>query len=258
MESRYVIAMDWTDQGIVLTRRHHGEAAAIVTLLTREHGRHAGLVRGGGGKRASALYQPGNLVEARWRGRLQEHLGMFSAEMIESFAARAMDDAVRLGGVTAACAVLEATLPERESHRTLFEATLALLRALDTAADAADWGAEYVRWECHCLGELGFGLDLESCAVTGQRDALAYVSPRSGRAVSVAAGTAYADRLFTLPGFLKGAPADAAGVAAGLRLTGHFLEQHVLAPHGRRVPAARTRFVDRWRRSATISGNSRP
>ncbi len=250
--------MDWTDDGIVLTRRHHGEAAAIVTLLTREHGRHAGLVRGGGGKRAAALYQPGNLLAARWRGRLAEHLGMFTAELTQSFAARALDDAARLGGVAAACAVLEATLPEREPHTALFEATLALLGAIDSAPDSAAWGAEYVRWECRCLGELGFGLDLDSCAVTGEREGLAFVSPRTGRAVSVAAGKPYADRLFALPAFLRGETSPAPGdVAEGLRLTGHFLERHVLSPHGRRVPAARTRFVDRWRRSATISGNSR-
>ena len=251
--------MDWSDQGIVLTRRHHGEASAIVTLLTREHGRHAGLVRGGGGKRAAALYQPGNLLSARWRGRLPEHLGMFTTELMQSYAARALDDAVRLGGVAAACAVLEATLPEREPHAGLFDATLALLKAIDSAPDGAAWGAEYVRWECLCLGELGFGLDLESCAVTGGRDDLAYVSPRTGRAVSTAAGRDYADRLFKLPGFLDGVTApDPGAIAEGLRLTGHFLERHVLSPHGRRVPAARTRFVDRWRRSATISGNSRP
>jgi DNA repair protein RecO (recombination protein O) len=251
--------MDWTDQGIVLTRRHHGEASAIVTLLTREHGRHAGLVRGGGGKRAAALYQPGNLLEARWRGRLPEHLGMFTCELVESFAAQALDDAVRLGGVASACAILEATLAEHEAHPTLFDATLALLSAIDRAPDSAAWAAEYVRWECVCLSELGFGLDLESCAVTGERSGLAFVSPRTGRAVSEAAGQPYADRLFALPGFLQGEVAAApAEIAEGLRLTGHFLERNVLSPHGRRIPAARTRFVDRWRRSATISGNTRP
>lgn len=241
--------MDWSDQGIVLTRRHHGEAAAIVTLLTREHGRHAGLVRGGGGKRAAALYQPGNLLSARWRGRLSEHLGMFTAELTQSFAARALDDAVRLGGVASACAVLEAALPEREPHTALFDATLALLQAIDSAPDSPTWGAEYVRWECRCLADMGFGLDLESCAVTGERDGLAFVSPRTGRAVSATAGEPYADRLFTLPGFLQGEASPSAGdVAEGLRLTGHFLERHVLSPHGRRVPAARTLFAERWRR----------
>lgn len=243
--------MDWTDQGIVLTRRHHGEAAAVVTLLTREHGRHAGLVRGGGGKRGSALYQPGNLLAAHWRARLSEHLGTFTTEMVQSFAARALDDPLRLAGITAACALLESALPERESHTPLFEATLALLRALDGADDSVAWGAAYVRWECQCLAEMGFGLDLGSCAATGVTDDLAYVSPRTGRAVSRAAGADYAERLFALPGFLAGSAAPtAADVLEGLRLIGHFLERHVLAPQDRRLPPARTRFVDRWRRSA--------
>lgn len=241
--------MDWTDLGIVLTRRHHGEAAAVVTLLTREHGRHAGLVRGGGGKRGSALYQPGNLLSAHWRARLPEHLGMFTTEMVQSFAARALDDPMRLAGITAACALLETALPEREPHAALFEATLDLLRALDGAADIAAWGAAYVRWECQCLADMGFGLDLKSCAATGVTEGLAYVSPRTGRAVSRDAGADYAERLLMLPGFLRGATPTVADVIAGLRLTGHFLERHVLAPQDRRMPPARTRFVDRWRRA---------
>lgn len=252
--------MDWTDQGIVLTRRHHGEAAAVVTLLTREHGRHAGLVRGGGGKRGSALYQPGNLLSAHWRARLSEHLGTFTTEMVQSFAARALDDPLRLSGIAAACALLETALPEREAHTPLFDATLVLLRAVDIAAPvletrgletgAPDWGAAYVRWECQCLAEMGFGLDLARCAVTGGSDDLAFVSPRTGRAVSRAAAAGYAERLLALPPFLAGAAgvATSADIVAGLRLTGHFLERHVLAPQDRRLPPARTRFADRWRR----------
>lgn len=241
--------MDWTDQGIVLTRRHHGEAAAVVTLLTREHGRHAGLVRGGGGKRGSALYQPGNLLSAQWRARLPEHLGTFTTEMVQSFAARALDDPLRLAGITAACALLETALPEREPHGRLFAATLELLGALDSAIDNAAWGAAYVRWECHCLAEMGFGLDLTRCAVTGGQESLAYVSPRTGRAVSREAGAEYAERLLALPVFLQGGVPTALDVIDGLRLTGHFLERHVLAPQDRRMPPARIRFVDRWRRA---------
>jgi DNA repair protein RecO (recombination protein O) len=254
-ESRYVLSMDWTDQGIVLTRRHHGEAAAVVTLLTRAHGRHAGLVRGGGGKRGSALYQAGNLLSAHWRARLPEHLGTFTTEMVQSFAARALDDPLRLAGITAACALLETALPEREPHTPLFDATLELLRALDTASDSAAWGAAYVRWEIKCLAEMGFGLDLERCAVTGAGTGLApgglaYVSPRTGRAVSHGAGAGYAERLLALPPFLAGTSVpSAADIVAGLRLTGHFLERHVLAPQDRRLPPARTRFADRWRRA---------
>jgi DNA repair protein RecO (recombination protein O) len=247
--------MDWTDQGIVLNRRRHGESAAVVTLLTREHGRHAGLVRGGSGKRAGSLYQPGNLLAAQWRARLAEHLGTLTAELVSGFASHVLDDPLRLAGLTSACAVLETALPERESHPALFDATLELLRTLDTTEDRLIWAATYVRWEAGCLAEFGFGLDLDACAATGQTEDLAYISPRTGRAVSGEAGAPYADRLFALPGFLRpiGSTLDPAAIVEGLRITGHFLERHVLAPHDRHLPAARTRFVDRWRRFATIS-----
>ena len=250
--------MDWTDQGIVLGRRRHGESAAVVTLLTREHGRHAGLVRGGSGKRGSALYQTGNLLQAHWRARLAEHLGTLTAELTDGIAARALDDPLRLAAVTAATALLDAALPEREPHPQLFDATLALLRTVASATDTSAWGADYARWEVQCLADMGFGLDLGSCAATGVSEGLAYVSPRTGRAVSGEAGTPYKDKLFALPPFLAapGVAGDAAGIAAALRMTGHFLERHVLGPHDRKLPPARMRFVDRWRRLASVSANS--
>ena len=242
--------MDWTDQGIVLGRRRHGESAAVVSLLTRDHGRHAGLVRGGSGKRAGSLYQPGNLLSAHWRARLAEHLGTLTAELVDAFASRVLDDALRLSALSAAVALLETALPEREPHTPLFDATLELFRALASAAGEVGWGSAYARWEMQALAELGFGLDLEACAATGERENLAYVSPRTGRAVSGGAGAPYADRLFALPAFLGTAnpAADAGEVAAALRITGHFLERHVFGPHNRRLPAARTRFIERWRR----------
>jgi DNA repair protein RecO (recombination protein O) len=242
--------MDWTDQGIVLARRRHGESAAVVSLLTREHGRHAGLVRGGAGKRAGSLYQPGNLLAAHWRARLSEHLGTLTAELVDAFASRVLDDALRLAALTSACALLETALPEREPHTPLFDSTLDLLRTLGSGADEVAWGSAYARWETLALAELGFGLDLEACAATGRREDLAFVSPRTGRAVSGGAGAPYADRLFALPAFLStaGPAAEAAEIAAALRITGHFLERHVFGPHDRRLPAARTRFIERWRR----------
>jgi DNA repair protein RecO (recombination protein O) len=244
--------MEWKDNGIVLARRHHGESAAIVSLLTREHGRHLGLVRGGGGRRAAGLFQPGNIVRATWRGRLPEHLGSYSCEPVQSFAARVMDDPLRLGALTSACAIIEVALPEREPHRTLYDATLELLQSLERD----DWAAAYVRWECQCLADLGFGLDLTQCAVTGQAEDLAYISPRSGRAVSRDAGQPYADRLFALPSFLgaadPSAPPSTRSIVAGLEMTGHFLERNVLAVSERPMPRARIQFVDRLRRSVTI------
>jgi DNA repair protein RecO (recombination protein O) len=245
--------MEWRDQGIVLGRRRHGETSAIVSLFTRAHGRHLGRVRGAAGRRAAGLYESGNVVTTVWRGRLAEHLGTFTCELVDAVAARAMEDPLRLGALLSACALIEVTMPEREPHAALYEATVALLHSLDHT----DWAADYVRWEVHALAELGFGLDLSQCAATGQARDLAYVSPRSGRAVSREAGAAYAERLFALPAFLtgEGAAPDARSVLAGLEITGHFLDRNVLAANDRAMPAARTQFVDRWRRMASAYGN---
>lgn len=241
--------MDWTDDGIVLSVRKHGETSAIVSLLTREHGRHAGLVRGGVGRRARGVLQPGNGVRAHWRARLEEHLGSLSCELTEAYAARVLDDPLRLAGLDAACAVADAALPEREPHPRTHQGLTVLMAALAEANPA--WPSVYVKWEIGLLGALGFGLDLESCAATGRNDQLAWVSPRSGRAVSLAAGEPYRDRLLPLPEFLvaqngAGSPAE---VLDGLRLSGYFLERHVFV-HGRQAsPAARDRLIERLRLS---------
>lgn len=247
--------MDWQDRGIVLATRRHGESGAIVTLFTRERGRHLGLARGGAGRRAGALYQKGNLVAAHWRARLAEHLGSYNCELIEPLASAALDDPPRLEAVSAALAVLESSMAEREVHAPLFDATVDLLRHVTTrgpqSEPEATWAADYVRWECRCLAELGFGLDLTTCAATGVKENLRYVSPRSGRAVSGQAGAPLDDRLLRLPAFLvSDAGARSADILAGLELTQHFLERHVLAPHGHRLPAARVRMAERWRRLA--------
>jgi DNA repair protein RecO (recombination protein O) len=242
--------MDWTDQGIVLGARKHGENALIVQLLTRAHGRHAGLVRGGAGRRLRGVYQPGNVVTAHWRGRLAEHLGAYVCEPSSSHAASLLDDPPRLAALTAACAVAEAALPEREPHSAVYEGFLALLDALGRERDEngglALWGEVYVRWELGLLSELGYGLDLTSCAATGRNDELAYVSPRTGRAVSLSAGEPYRDKLLALPPFLAGrGPGVPAEICDGLRLSGHFLDRHVFAPLDRPSPAARARLLER-------------
>ena len=238
--------MEWRDTGFVLMARRHGESALIVELLTREHGRHAGLVRGGQSPRRRALLQPGNKLAAAWRGRLPEHLGSFECELVEAHAARFLDDADRLAALTAAAALLLIALPEREPNAELYEAFAALLAALDSASS---WPQCYVAWECGLLAALGFGLDLGHCAVTGAADDLAYVSPRTGRAVSRAAGAAYRDKLLPLPDFLwRDAPARGGDIVAGLALTRHFLLHHLLLPHGRQLPEARERLAERMRR----------
>lgn len=234
--------MEWSDQGIVISARRHGEGSLIVQLLTETHGRHAGLVRGGTGKRGRGVYLPGNTVSATWRARLADHLGNYSCELAESRAAALLDDPVKLAALSSLCAVAEAALPEREAHPAVYRGFRIVLDALDSG----DWHAAYVRWELGVLAELGYGLDLSACAATGRNDALAYVSPKSGRAVSLSAGEPYRERLLPLPGFLIGGEtATAAEVRAGLKLTGYFLETRLFAPEGRTVPAARHRLVDR-------------
>jgi DNA repair protein RecO (recombination protein O) len=236
--------MDWRDEGIVLSARPYGESGAIVELFTREHGRHLGLVRGGAGRRHKGTLQPGNSLAAHWRARLNEHLGTYTAEMLKPRAGVLMDDAFALTGLSAACAVA-GIVPEREAHPALYEGFEVLL---DTMEDPDIWPAVFVRWELGLLQELGFGLDLGQCAATGSRDDLVYVSPRSGGAVSRAAGAPYAERLFRLPQFLIGAQAGAANpadVAEGLKITGHFLERHLYAPHDKHLPDARIRLMER-------------
>jgi DNA repair protein RecO (recombination protein O) len=234
--------MDWTDRGIVLSARKHGESALIVQLLTEAHGRHAGLVRGAASSRLRGLYQPGNVVAAHWRARLAEHLGNFSCEMVVGTAAMLLDDGGKLAALTAASALVETSLPEREPHGDVFANLAALLDALA----APEWHAAYVRFELNLLAALGFGLDLTRCAATGSNDNLAYVSPRTGRAVSLSAGAVWRDRLLSLPAFLLAEVAPAPGeIGQGLALTGYFLERHVFAPQGWRMPPARVRLAER-------------
>lgn len=238
--------MDWTDDGIVLSARRHGESSAIVQLLTAAHGRHAGLVRGGMGKRARGVYQPGNQVRATWKARLSEHLGSYTCEPVAARSAVWLGDGPRLLALSAACAFVEIVLPERETHVPVYDGFLAFLDALDEGT----WPEVYVRLEMGVLRELGYGLELDRCAATGRNDQLAWVSPRTGRAVSLSAGEPYRDRLLPLPAFLAGKQTgDATGagptdddVLAGLRLTGFFLDNHLFAPEGRRLPAARDRL----------------
>lgn len=245
--------MQWTDDAIVLGMRRHGEAGLIVQLLTRDHGRHAGLVKGGQGRRLRPIYQTGNRVVATWKARLAEHLGSLSAELLQGHAARIMEDPGRLSALAAAAAMAEVAVPEREPHAGLFEDLAALLEALDRDLG---WAVSYVMWEMRLLTELGFGLDLSRCAATGTNDDLIYVSPKSGQAVSAAAGEPYKDKLLPLPAFLlrENVMTTPREVIGGLDLTGFFLERRVFEPHGKSLPPARSRFVDVLRRMATISG----
>jgi DNA repair protein RecO (recombination protein O) len=243
--------MEWSDDAIILSVRPHGETSAIVEALTHAHGRHMGLVRGGGSRRSKPILQPGNSVHLLWRARLAEHLGNYSVEPMRARAGEMLESRDRLLGLNAFTGIASAALPERETHADVYEAAEILLDAILTE-DFAHWAALFVRWEAGLLEALGFGLDLSQCAATGSLDDLAYVSPKSGRAVSATAGEPYRDRMFRLPGFLLGsqnAEPSMADIAEGLRLTEYFLLDRVLQPHGREVPPARLRFNERARES---------
>jgi DNA repair protein RecO (recombination protein O) len=241
--------MEWHDEGIVVAASPQGENNLVLQLMTREHGRHAGLVHGGRSSRQSASLQLGNRVRVQWRARLSDHLGAFTLEATAMPMANLLDDSLRLAALQSACAVIAAALPEREPHAVLFDALAALLGVLESEW----WAAAYVRWEIGLLAELGFPLALDRCAVTGANDDLAFVSPRTGRAVSRAASEPYRDRLLPLPRFLvdpnMAGSGDAEDVLKGLELTGYFLERAVFASLHRPTPPARERFLESYRRS---------
>ncbi len=241
--------MNWSDEGIVLSARKHGESAAIVTLMTRDHGRHAGLVRGGAGSRARGLYQTGNLLSADWRARLSEHLGTYSCELVRPYAAGLLTERLPLRALASAAALVERLLPERAPHPETYEN---LIRLIEVLTDGNGWLTAYVHWELELLGELGYGLDLSACAATGATEDLVYVSPRTGCAVSAGAGAPYREKLLALPGFLTDhtVMSDAAAVLDGLKLTGHFLARCAKEADAGDLPDARDLFVEGIRRSS--------
>jgi DNA repair protein RecO (recombination protein O) len=245
--------MDWTDRGIVLSARKHGENAIILALLTEAHGRHMGLVRGGTSRKVRGLFEPGNLLDAHWRARLEDHLGSYACELTRAHAASLMDDPLRLAGLSSLCAVVETALPEREAHASLYRDTLTLIEHLGDE----HWLEAYVRFEVALLREMGFGLDLSTCAATGSTENLIYVSPRSGCAVSAAAGEPYRDKLLPLPRFLVSGSEDMiplSQIREGLRMTGYFLDRNIFV-HSQAIghtgtPPARERFMERLRRDS--------
>src|SRR3984957_6837432 len=233
--------MQWTDEGIVLGVRRHGETSVILELMTQARGRHLGLVRGGARRRRRGVLQPGNSLRATWRARLDDHLGNYAVEAVNLRAAGYLSAAHAVHGVTHLPALCR-LLAEREPHVRMHGELESILDALDDAATVAPMIGQF---ELGFLAELGFGLDLSSCAATGAKDDLIYVSPRSGRAVSRLAGEAYRDRLMRLPDFLRSdnEPATAADVADAFTLTGFFLDRHAFGPRGLALPDARARFV---------------
>jgi DNA repair protein RecO (recombination protein O) len=236
-------AMEWRDEGLVIGVRRHGESSVIVEALTRAHGRHLGLVRGGRGPRYQGLLQPGNSLALVWRARLEEHLGGYAVEPVMLRAGRFLDSGLALAGLAWLGALLR-LLPERDPHEALHEAIEIVADHLDAREIAP---ALVARFEMQALAECGFRLDLEACAASGSRDDLIYVSPKSGRAVSASAGAPWRTRLLALPAFLRAEAAAAAPTADDLadafRLTGFFLERDLFGPRGLAMPDARRAFI---------------
>ncbi len=235
--------MEWEAPTIVLDARPYGEGDVVATVMSQDHGLHRGLARGGASKGKAATWQAGNLVQVRWTARLTEQLGSFSGELIHAAAAHVMDDPLGLAMLTSLCAVTEGALPERQPHPRIFAGLLGLIPRLPLGeAELTD----IVRWELAVLADLGYGLDLSACAVTGRTEGLIYVSPRTGRAVTREGAGIWTVRLLPLPGFIIGdAAVDAAAWRDGLRLTGHFLARDAFGHQHRPLPRARQMLYDR-------------
>jgi DNA repair protein RecO (recombination protein O) len=232
--------MQWSSEALIIGTRRHGETSLIIEVMTEQRGRHLGLVRGGRSRRFKAMLQPGNSVLVNWRARLDEHLGAFTVEPLAQRAAALMESRDRLYLSQLVCEHLR-LLPERDPHPRLYREALAMIGDGD---DRLATAAALARFELHLLDDLGFGLDLESCAATGSNDNLIYVSPKTGRAVSASAGEPYRDKLLALPGFLIGeGETGKEAVLAGLRLTGHFLGEHVWLARQIEPPQTRDRLI---------------
>lgn len=272
--------MEWHGEATAISGRRHGEHAVILTALTMDLGLISGIVPGGASVKRAAMLQPGNRLSLRWRARLDDQLGSFTAEPGRARPGL-MADATALAGLNAVSALIAWALPERDPHPRLTEATDALLDAMDAGEDGAPetgglsaprpprgyfseeeqgppWTGAYLRWELLLLDELGFGLSLDRCAVSGATQGLAYVSPRTGHAVTAEAAGDWAARLLALPGILGG-PEQPGDLARAFELTGHFLNvQLAQGQVGRPLPAARARLVARLTGAGGTGGKGHP
>ena len=239
--------MEWRDQGVLLSVRRHGESSAIIDVFTEAHGRHSGVVRGGASRKMAPILQPGTQLDVAWRARLEDHIGSYTAEPIRSRSGHVLSDRLALAGLNSVVSLLGFCLPEREPQNSIYRRTIGVLDLLE---EPDIWPLAYLRWEVGLLEDLGFGLDLSSCAVTGATDGLVYVSPKSGRAVSQEGAGDWASRLLPLPPvLLRQGDAPDHEIAQALETTGFFLREHLAPMVGNRpLPEARARFVETFLR----------
>lgn len=235
--------MEWQDQGVLLNVRRHGESAAIIEVFTEQHGRHAGLVRGGGSRKSAALLQPGTQLALTWRARLEDQLGTFSVEQKLSRSAVLLAERPKLYAFSALAAMLSRYLPEREPNEALYFSCQNLLSYMQ---EGGYWQHYYCKFELELLEALGYGIDLSECAVTGQASDLTHVSPKSGRAVSETAAIGWEDRLLRFPRFLQGSDLQAISATEfreSLRLSGFFFEKWIPSSPPT-LPEARVRLAE--------------
>ena len=234
--------MEWREEGILIGVRKYGESSVIVEIFFENRGRHLGVVRGGSSRKLNPILQIGNDLDAYWRARLEEHLGSFTVDLIKSRASTIMMNRLALSGLSSICSLLNFTLPERVNHAQLYKHTRELLDLLTTKNN---WLLNYLTWELLLLEELGFGLDLSHCAVTGVKNNLSYISPKSGSAVSMKGAGEWSERLLPLPKCLLGLDVGHSDLIQGLMVTGYFLENKLAPALGNRnIPAARSRFLE--------------
>ncbi len=252
VKQKHLCTMEWTDEAIILGTKKHGETSVLLEVMTRNHGRVMGLVKGGSSRRQQPVLQPGNSLSVVWRARLENHLGQITTELLTSRAARLMALPLGTYGIQF-IAELTRLLPERVAHPYLFQALNVIVDEFEEG-DVA--GELMVRYELALLTELGFGLDLERCAATGRTDDLVYVSPKSGRAVCAEAGKPYHDRMLPLPAFLRGEASSNrvsyGELSQGFALTSFFLERHVYRPLELQAPELRKNFIDVVRKDLSL------
>lgn len=235
---------NWQAEGIILSVRPHGEGSAVLSVLTADYGRHAGLVRGGNSSKIQGVMQPGNRVRVNWRARLNEQLGQMKIELIQSIPAMLLDSPLRLSGVSSMCALLDGALPEREAQPGLYNGSVALLDVIVLDDENTGWLEGYVRWELGLLTAVGYRLDLGRCVASGKTVDLAYVSPKSGGAVALHQAGVFANRMLALPKFLGGVSCPRHDWVAGMDLTGYFLSKRVFAAYNLDLPTQRKRLAD--------------
>ncbi|MCI5049976.1 MAG: DNA repair protein RecO [Rickettsiales bacterium] len=233
--------MQWNDTALILSISKFSEHDAVVRVLSREHGLYSGIAKRGLGKSKRGIYQPGNLVHAEWKARLEQHMGSFDCELAKPFAALLMKHPHKLAGLNAACSMIPLAMEERDPHAQLYDA---FMHVISQMIGGDEWISDYIRFEMTLLREAGYGLDLSRCVATGAQEDLVYVSPKSGCAVSEAAGRPYHERMLKLPRFLREEVKPVEDeIHEAFRLTSHFLSSWLLEPLGKRMPQARERLL---------------